>query len=563
MYLSHFSSSVSRRDYVVLSLGNGLTAIMVMTNFCGAVCIFYHTDTIYVYVKNPVRLWAVENACKNRCYADYSYPTEVVGVFNRETSAPATAASLAVDNFNLVTSNLTFKYKNVNLEVDDYGEISRNNTFGFQNNIIVTGSSSDCEELALILPNFHNSVLVCYGTPTAKTLAILQSSPDNMYLSQPNPKALILSLFKVVKLLANLADESSTCKPLAYVIVSNRDHEYRQAAVPLLNNFKHESSRVTLLQSQPQSLNSYLAEVDHEKSETMSIVVAMVDAVEARTLFCRLHKKKHLGSKYLIILAGHYIKKWLDDPEYYYEDDNYENHVKNDSSCEMEQFLAAAEGHFLLDIPDWNPESVNSSYVNNTNGTLINRLQRNNEGIRKNFDEAPLAYDSVWAMIRAISLAREDVGNGIGENLKLRGAVMEKLGEPFTGLSSKFSFNNAKMRNAADSVITIQRFENGSYVHLGRHYNENSSFVWCKHLISPDVVQLFRDQPHSSCLESDSIPDKWNMLIILPIVVLFIVGSLLCTYLIRDYVSYSTYLQSIKLNKNVKNQCTQSDVKKE
>ncbi|CAL8112908.1 unnamed protein product [Orchesella dallaii] len=373
---------------------------------------------------------------------------------------------------------------------------------------------------------------MCYGIPTAKTLDVSQS-PVNLYFSQPQPEALITSLFKLVSLLATLVDANSTCKPIAEIVV-NPDHAYRQAAMPLFNNLKHDSSKVTVLQPQPQSLEDFLSQVN-QKMFGVRIVVAMVDDTEALHLLCHLSKKQRFPQKYLIILTGHYSKYWLDDEhlsstykEYVKEVDRYQDERHISHSCEMDELQAAAEGHFHLDISMQNIDLVNSSFVRSTTLMLRKRLELNKEGIRQDFKEAPLAYDSVWAMIQAISRAIEDEGNKTRENQNLNGIVMEKLGEPFIGLSGNISFSNKK-RNPGDAVINIRRFEfekgNYSYTLEGRHFNANSSFVWSRHMVlQGDWNPCWTEQYDSSHL-------KWIVLIIIPICVLLTLCSLLCIYL--------------------------------
>jgi len=62
---------------------------------------------------------------------------------------------------------------------------------------------------------------MCYGFPTHKTLQVQQFT-ENLYLSHPNPKAFYLSLFNLVKLLANVTNPNGDYPPFAY-IVRNKD----------------------------------------------------------------------------------------------------------------------------------------------------------------------------------------------------------------------------------------------------------------------------------------------------------------------------------------------------
>uniref|UniRef100_A0A8C7R387 Gamma-aminobutyric acid (GABA) B receptor, 1a n=1 Tax=Oncorhynchus mykiss TaxID=8022 RepID=A0A8C7R387_ONCMY len=133
--------------------------------------------------------------------------------------------------------------------------------------------------------------------------------------------------------------------------------------------------------------------VKNLKRQDARIIVGLFYETEARKVFCEVFKEKLYGKKYVWFLIGWYADNWFK--------------IKDPSiNCTIENMTEAVEGHVTTEIVMLNPETVRGA-SNLTSqeflGALMNRLGGKNPEETGGFQEAPLAYDAVWALALALN----------------------------------------------------------------------------------------------------------------------------------------------------------------
>ncbi|TKS88709.1 Gamma-aminobutyric acid type B receptor subunit 1 [Collichthys lucidus] len=107
----------------------------------------------------------------------------------------------------------------------------------------------------------------------------------------------------------------------------------------------------------------------------------------------KVYKEKLYGKKYVWFLIGWYADNWFK--------------IKDSSiNCTVEQMTEAVEGHVTTEIVMLNPETVRGA-SNLTSqeflAQLMSKLGGKNPEETGGFQEAPLAYDAVWALALALN----------------------------------------------------------------------------------------------------------------------------------------------------------------
>ncbi|RWS21444.1 gamma-aminobutyric acid type B receptor subunit 1-like protein, partial [Leptotrombidium deliense] len=124
------------------------------------------------------------------------------------------------------------------------------------------------------------------------------------------------------------------------------------------------------------------------------IIVGMFYGNAARRVMCEAYKQNLYGSKYVWFLIGWYEDNW------YLPDDKV--------NCTKEEMLKAVQGHFTTEALMLNRDS-NITVANVTAQEWLQRYHRelniSAESVNKpeGYQEAPLAYDAVWAIAYALN----------------------------------------------------------------------------------------------------------------------------------------------------------------
>ncbi|KAL7830191.1 hypothetical protein SRHO_G00313180 [Serrasalmus rhombeus] len=169
--------------------------------------------------------------------------------------------------------------------------------------------------------------------------------------------------------------------------------------------------------------------VKNLKRQDARIIVGLFYETEARKVFCEVYKEKLYGKKYVWFLIGWYADNWF---------------KINDTSinCTVEQMTEAVEGHVTTEIVMLNPETVRGA-SNLTSQEFVNQLTSKLGGRTQEtggFQEAPLAYDAVWALALAL--------NKTVEPLKAKGRRLED-----------FNYNNKDITAEIYRALNTSSFE--------------------------------------------------------------------------------------------------------
>uniref|UniRef100_A0A8C6VTF1 Gamma-aminobutyric acid type B receptor subunit 1 n=1 Tax=Nothobranchius furzeri TaxID=105023 RepID=A0A8C6VTF1_NOTFU len=213
--------------------------------------------------------------------------------------------------------------------------------------------------------------------------------------------------------------------------------------------------------------------VKNLKRQDARIIVGLFYETEARKVFCEVFKEKLYGKKYVWFLIGWYADNWfkIKDPAI---------------NCTVENMTEAVEGHVTTEIVMLNPETVRG--VSNMTsqeflGSLMSRLGGKNPEETGGFQEAPLAYDAVWALALAL--------NKTVAPLKARGRRLEDFNynnhditaeiyralntSSFEGVSGQVVFDAQGSRMA---MTLIEQLQGGSYKKIGYYDSSQKNLSW-------------------------------------------------------------------------------------
>ncbi|KTG41069.1 hypothetical protein cypCar_00010070, partial [Cyprinus carpio] len=213
------------------------------------------------------------------------------------------------------------------------------------------------------------------------------------------------------------------------------------------------------------------------------IIVGLFYETEARKVFCeasdnyssfsQVFKEKLYGKKYVWFLIGWYADNWfkIKDPAI---------------NCTVENMTEAVEGHVTTEIVMLNPETVRGA-SNLTSqeflAQLMSRLGGKNPEETGGFQEAPLAYDAVWALalalnrtvapLRAKGWALEDFNYN---NKEITAEIYRALNtSSFEGVSGHVVFDAQGSRMA---WTLIEQLQGGSYKKIGYYDSTKGNLSW-------------------------------------------------------------------------------------
>ncbi|XP_076013288.1 gamma-aminobutyric acid type B receptor subunit 1 [Genypterus blacodes] len=213
--------------------------------------------------------------------------------------------------------------------------------------------------------------------------------------------------------------------------------------------------------------------VKNLKRQDARIIVGLFYETEARKVFCEVYKEKLYGKKYVWFLIGWYADNWFK--------------IKDQSiNCTVEQMTEAVEGHVTTEIVMLNPETVRGASSLTSQEfleQLMSKLGGKNPEETGGFQEAPLAYDAVWALALALNKTVEPLkakGYGLEDfnynNRDITAEIYRALNtSSFEGVSGHVVFDAQGSRMA---WTLIEQLQGGSYKKIGYYDSSKGNLSW-------------------------------------------------------------------------------------
>ncbi|XP_050843883.1 gamma-aminobutyric acid type B receptor subunit 1, partial [Serinus canaria] len=186
----------------------------------------------------------------------------------------------------------------------------------------------------------------------------------------------------------------------------------------------------------------------------------------------QVYKEKLYGKKYVWFLIGWYANKWFrtEDPSI---------------NCTADQMAEAVEGHITTEIVMLNPENTRS-ISNMTSQEFIAKLEKrlgSNSTEAGGYQEAPLAYDAIWALALALNkTAQELAKQGVGldefnyNNKTITDEIYRALNSSaFEGVSGHVVFDASGSRMA---WTLIEQLQDGEYQKIGYYDSTKDNLSW-------------------------------------------------------------------------------------
>ncbi|KAK1804900.1 hypothetical protein P4O66_019269 [Electrophorus voltai] len=233
--------------------------------------------------------------------------------------------------------------------------------------------------------------------------------------------------------------------------------------------------------------------VKNLKRQDARIIVGLFYETEARKVFCEVFKEKLYGKKYVWFLIGWYADNWfkIKDPAI---------------NCTVEQMTEAVEGHVTTEIVMLNPEIVRGA-SNLTSeeflAHLTSKLGGKNPEEIGGFQEAPLAYDAVWALALALN---KTVGP-----LRAKGHRLEDFNYNNKDITSEIyhALNTSSFEGVSGHVVfdaqgsrmawtLIEQLQGGSYKKIGYYdmtKGNKGNLSWFGNDSWIDMLPTSRDRP--------------------------------------------------------------------
>ncbi|KAL7986276.1 hypothetical protein Chor_011442 [Crotalus horridus] len=209
------------------------------------------------------------------------------------------------------------------------------------------------------------------------------------------------------------------------------------------------------------------------------IIVGLFYETEARKVFCEVYKERLFGKKYVWFLIGWYADNWF--------------RIKDANiNCTEEEMREAVEGHITTEIVMLNPENTRS-ISNMTSEEFIEKLTKRVEKSPEEtggFQEAPLAYDAIWALALALNkTSAELVKKGLRledfnyNNQTITDEIYRALNSSaFEGVSGHVVFDASGSRMAWTLIEQLQEFfslpTDGVYKKIGYYDSTKDNLSW-------------------------------------------------------------------------------------
>uniref|UniRef100_A0A8D2LKX1 Gamma-aminobutyric acid type B receptor subunit 1 n=1 Tax=Varanus komodoensis TaxID=61221 RepID=A0A8D2LKX1_VARKO len=212
--------------------------------------------------------------------------------------------------------------------------------------------------------------------------------------------------------------------------------------------------------------------VKNLKRQDARIIVGLFYETEARKVFCEVYKERLFGKKYVWFLIGWYADNWF--------------RIKDANiNCTEEEMREAVEGHITTEIVMLNPENTRS-ISNMTSQEFIDKLTKRVEKTPEEtggFQEAPLAYDAIWALALALNkTSAELVKKGLRledfnyNNRTITDEIYRALNSSaFEGVSGHVVFDASGSRMA---WTLIEQLQDGVYKKIGYYDSTKDNLSW-------------------------------------------------------------------------------------
>ncbi|GIX78227.1 gamma-aminobutyric acid type B receptor subunit 1 [Caerostris extrusa] len=207
------------------------------------------------------------------------------------------------------------------------------------------------------------------------------------------------------------------------------------------------------------------------------IIVGMFYVAAARKVLCEAYWHKMYGRHYVWFLIG-----WYEDDWYLLKDKSH--------NCTAQQMKEAAEGHLTTEALMLNqgPEPTISGM---TSGQFIERYE---EELRKynfigrrpeGYQEAPLAYDAIWAIALAFNKTISQLKThnqtieefNYSNNQVSKQLYMAMNSTQFLGVSGYVAFSSKGDRIA---WTQIEQMIDGNYTLLGYYDTQTDNLTWLR-----------------------------------------------------------------------------------
>ncbi|XP_025836019.1 gamma-aminobutyric acid type B receptor subunit 1 isoform X2 [Agrilus planipennis] len=211
------------------------------------------------------------------------------------------------------------------------------------------------------------------------------------------------------------------------------------------------------------------------------IIVGLFYVVAARKVLCEVYKQQLYGRSYVWFFIG------------WYEDDWFVNNLQKENiNCTAHEMRIAAEGHLTTEALMWNQNRNEKTISGMTADEFQNRLNKvlKNDGhdidhkrYPEGYQEAPLAYDAVWAVALAFNKTMNHL-HKYGKNLKDFNYNNKEIADDiysainstqFLGISGMVAFSSQGDRIA---LTLIEQAINGNYVVLGYFDTQADNLTW-------------------------------------------------------------------------------------
>ncbi|XP_075434105.1 gamma-aminobutyric acid type B receptor subunit 1 isoform X3 [Ascaphus truei] len=212
--------------------------------------------------------------------------------------------------------------------------------------------------------------------------------------------------------------------------------------------------------------------VKNLKRQDARIIVGLFYETEARKVFCEVYKERLFGKKYVWFLIGWYADNWFKTPD-------------PSINCTVEEMTRAVEGHVTTEIVMLNPENTRG-ISNMTSQEFIEKLQKRlgkNPEETGGFQEAPLAYDAIWALALALNKTAYELSKkglrledfNYNNNIISQEIYRAMNSSSFDGVSGHVVFDASGSRMA---WTLIEQLQGGSYKKIGYYDSTKDNLSW-------------------------------------------------------------------------------------
>ncbi|KAK7868503.1 hypothetical protein R5R35_001911 [Gryllus longicercus] len=209
------------------------------------------------------------------------------------------------------------------------------------------------------------------------------------------------------------------------------------------------------------------------------IIVGLFYVVAARRVLCEMYKQNIYGKSYVWFFIGWYEDNWFEV-----------NLQKEKIECSKEEMRMAAEGHLTTEALMWNQNNqrtisgmTSEDFRLRLNDALSKGYDIQNKRYPEGYQEAPLAYDAVWAVALAFNKTMERL-NKHGKSLKNFTYTNKEIADDiysainstqFLGVSGHVAFSSQGDRIA---LTQIEQMVDGKYVKLGYYDTQADNLTW-------------------------------------------------------------------------------------